>query len=166
MQSPKRKPGKIKACHLDRNISQKKYDELKAKLEKSIKIIRPKLIENSQELAAMGDFSENAGYQIAKWKLRSLNYRILEMTSSLNEAIIIDTNSNNDEIQLGSTVTLLLNNKEITFQILGSSESNPNKNIISHVSPLGSALLGKSVGDEIELTIAKNIVKYKVVNIK
>lgn len=166
MQTPQRKPRKIKPCHLDRNITQKKYDHLKAKLEKSIKIIRPKMITNMQRLAEMGDFSENAGYQIAKWRLRALNYRIVEMENSLKEAIIINTNTNNDEIQLGSTVILSLNNKEITFQILGSSETNPDKNIISHKSPLGSALLGKSVGDEIELIVAENIVKYKIVNIK
>ena len=73
MQSPKRKPGKIRPCHLDRNITQKKYDQLKIKLKKSLKVIRPKMITNMQHLAEMGDFSENAGYQIAKWKLRALN---------------------------------------------------------------------------------------------
>ena len=165
MQTPQRKPRKIKPCHLDRNITQKKYNHLKAKLEKSIKVIRPKMITNMQRLAEMGDFSENAGYQIAKWKLRALNYRIVEMGNSLKEAIIIDTNANNNDIQLGSTVTLLLNDKEITFQILGSSETNPDKNIISHKSPLGSALLGKSMGDEIELNVGENIVKYKVIKI-
>ena len=88
------------------------------------------------------------------------------MTNSLNEAIIINTQSNTNKIRIGNTVTLLSNEKEITFQILGSSESNPNKNIISHNSPLGTALLGKSVKNEIKLTIDENTFKYKILNIK
>lgn len=165
MQVPKRKPGKFSSVKPDPKITQKKHDELIAELEHLIKQ-RPDLSKEVQRLAAMGDFSENAGYQIAKGKLRGLNYHILEVEDHLRQAIIIGQPSDNNTVQLCNTVTFESNGKKQTYLILGSSETNPDKNIISHNSPLGSALMGHKVGDTVSIMIDNKEVKYKILKIE
>lgn len=160
MQIPKRRPGQYQPCQNDTNITAKRYAELENKLTK-LKKSRPALIEEVKHGASMGDFSENAGYQIAKGQLRSLNQKMLEIEDLLKHAQVIDCNRNTDCVKLGHTVTLENNGKTITYQILGATESNPSKGIISHLSPLGAALMGKSVGD----TVLIREVKYKIVEI-
>ena len=162
MQTPKRKPAKFKSCRFDPYISQQRYNKLNKELKKLSKHIQPKLALKVQELAEMGDFSENAAYQIAKGKLRYINTRILEIKDILKNAKIIKKTKNKNTVQIGHTVLVKFNKKKLKFKILGASESNPSKNIISHLSPLGSALLGKSVGDE----IMANGNGYKIVRIK
>ena len=83
----------------------------------------------------------------------------------MSSAEIIKTN-NNTSIQVGHTVTLKLENKEIEYQILGASEINLSKNIISHQSPLGQALLGKEVGELVGLRVGGKVVQYKVLKIE
>lgn len=162
MQIPKRRPGQYQSCRNDYHITQKRYAELEKQLAKHLKN-RPALIEEVRHLGSMGDFSENAAYQIAKGQLRSLNEKIMEIEDTLKHAKIIDCGKkNNNCVELGNTVTLKNNEKTVTYQILGATESNPSKGIISHLSPLGAALMGKSVGDEVMI----RAVKYKIVKIK
>jgi transcription elongation factor GreA len=161
MQIPKRRPGKYQPCQNDTNITAKRYAELEKKLLK-LKKAQPALIEEVQHGASFGDFSENAGYQIAKGQLRGLNQKIMEIEDLLKHAQVIDCNSDTDCVKLGHTVTLENNSKTITYQILGATESNPSKGIISHLSPLGSALIGKSIGDIVEI----REMKYTIIEIK
>ncbi|MCK5320767.1 GreA/GreB family elongation factor, partial [Candidatus Parcubacteria bacterium] len=67
---------------------------------------------------------------------------------------------------LGHFVTVEIDNKTKTYQILGPTETNPEKNIISHLSPLGSALIGQKRGNVINLKIRDTIKKYKILEIK
>ena len=66
---------------------------------------------------------------------------------------------------MGSIVTIEMNRKEKTYTILGSTETNPSKGIISHNSPIGLALMNKGVGDIVEIKIANKKIKYKIINI-
>ncbi len=145
-------------------MTQDKFDALKLKLDRMLKS-RPKLAQDVKTFAANGDFSENAEYQIAKGKLRGLNRRIDETTHLINHSVIIKHNKNSDTVELGSTVTVSLNNKEKTYQILGSSETNPDKGIISHNSPIGAGLIGKKVGEEVDIKIGDKEVKYNIISI-
>jgi transcription elongation factor GreA len=161
MQIPKRRPGKYQPCQNDTNITAKRYAELEKQLDR-LKKAQPALIKEVQHGASFGDFSENAGYQIAKGNLRALNQKMLEIEDMLKHANIINCDKSTNCIRLGHTVTLENNGKQITYQILGATESNPRKGIISHLSPLGSALMGKSVGDVVLI----RDVEYKIINIK
>ncbi len=161
MQIPKRRPGKYQSCRHDQHITAARYAQLERKLAKLL-AERPALIEEVRHGASMGDFSENAGYQIAKGQLRSLNEKILEIEDSLKHAEIIDCGGNTDCVKLGHTVTLENNGKTVSYQILGATESNPSKGIISHLSPLGAALIGKSVGE----TVVIRGEKYEIIEIK
>ena len=166
MRTPTRKPGKYTGIKKDANITKNKYTELKTKLEKLIKYSQPHAIKEVKRLALDGDFSENHAYSMAKGRLRGINHRIDEIKDHLKRALIIEPQKNTKKICLGHFVTVEVNNKTKTYQILGPSETNPEKNIISHLSPLGSALLGKQCGDVVELKIKDSVKKYKILKIK
>jgi transcription elongation factor GreA len=166
MQVPKRRSEQNNQTTTDYHISAQKAASLKAELERLIKVARPRLSEEVAEHAKLGDFSENAAYQIAKGKLRGTNHRIMVIEDILNNAIIIPACEPGSCVQIGSTVTVETNKLVKIFQILGSQETNPAKGIISHSSPIGSALLGHKKGDEIEIEINDQLVKYKILKIE
>ena len=84
----------------------------------------------------------------------------------LKHANIIKTNLNTDKVRLGHKVTAEINGQEKTFQILGSSETNPGSGIISQNSPIGDALLGERVGEIVEIKLANGkTVTYKIIKI-
>ncbi len=151
MRVPTRKPGKYTDQTRDPHMTQAKFDEFTSQLERMLKA-RPAQTAEVKHLAEMGDFSENAAYQIAKGRLRGLNQRIMEIEDHLKYAKII-TPEKSGIIQLGSTVTIEQSGKRQTFTILGPTETNPAKGIISHKSPLGAALLGKQAGDVVRFTL-------------
>ncbi|MFA5359959.1 MAG: GreA/GreB family elongation factor [Patescibacteria group bacterium] len=165
MQLPWRKPGKYTYLKPDQNLTEDKYNELKNKLER-LKFNRPRLAEEVKKYASDGDFSENAAYQIAKGKLRGMNQRILEIEEHLKRAVIIKPNKNSGMVQLGNSVTIEANSKEKTYLILGSSETNPQKGIISHNSPIGASLMGKKIGDKIKIKLADREIEYKIIKIE
>ncbi|MBU0670637.1 MAG: GreA/GreB family elongation factor [Patescibacteria group bacterium] len=151
MQLPNRKPGKYTFTTFDPNITQKKYDQLKDKLERLLKDIRPGVIDEVKRYGENGDFSENAEYQDAKGRLRGINKSIDQIKGRLEKAVIIQPPSDTSEVKLGHEVTLDMNGNEKKFKILGPSETNPEAGIISSKSPLGEALMGKKVGDKVEV---------------
>lgn len=165
MQLPIRKPGQYTHLKPDQHLTEVKYNELKNKLDR-LKFNRPRLAEEVKKYASDGDFSENAAYQIAKGRLRGMNQGILEIEDHLKRAIIIKPNKNSSLVQLGSSVTVDVAGKQKTFLILGSSETNPSKGVISHNSPIGSALMGRKLGDQIKIKLADKEVDYKIIKIE
>jgi transcription elongation factor GreA len=143
-----------------------KFRELKEKLERLKKVVRPRLAAEVKRLALMGDFSENAAYQIAKGKLRGINQGILDTEDLLKRAVIIDGSQGNGVVRLGSRVTLESGGKQKKYLILGSTEADPTRGVISHISPLGAALIGKKPGNTVRLKIAEKIKEYKIINIE
>ena len=164
MQVPRRKSEKYTSIPVDPNMTEDKFNELKIKLQSMLKT-RPSLAKDVQTYAANGDFSENAEYQIAKARLRRLNRAIDETKNLINKAIIIRPGKNLGIAGLGSIVTIESSGKEATYQILGSEESKPERGIISHNSPIGKALLGKRVGEEMIVKIKNKEIKYKIIKI-
>lgn len=165
MQTPIRKAGKYTSLKPDPCMTLKKYHELQRKLE-NMKLKRPFLIKEVKTLALDGDFSENHAYSLAKGRLRGINQRILDIENHLKKAKIIDQKKNRNKVELGCTVTIKINNKNKTYQILGSSETNPDKNIISHNSPLGQALMGYKTGDKMKILIAQKEVECEILKIE
>lgn len=165
MQIPHRKPGKFSQMKSDPLITEAKFNELKNKLEKLKKATQPQAAEEVRRLAEMGDFSENFAYQMAKGRLRGINQRISILERQLDQAVIILPVKQIDTIKLGHSVTVNRDNKQYNYQILGSAETNPKNGIISYNSPLGSALLGRRVGDTVRVTLANKVVEYKILKI-
>jgi transcription elongation factor GreA len=166
MQIPKRRGERNNQKKIDPHMTKEKAEELKKKLAILEKKVF-KLAVNVKNLASDGDFSENAGYQSAKHKLRSTNYSILKIKDYLKYSIIIEKNKNTDRVELGSNVEIeiMKNKKHFIYKILGSLETNPEKGIISQNSPLGSAILGKKINEEFIVNINNKEKKYKIINI-
>lgn len=165
MQTPYRKAGKYSGLKPDPRITAEKYQDLRSSLEK-LKRAQPSAIEEVKRLALMGDFSENAAYQIAKGRLRGLNQRILDIEDHLKNAQIIEKPSDNERVRIGHRVRVSNDGKEREYLILGSSETNPDSGVISHNSPLGKFLLGRRVAEEGLLEINGQQKKYKILDIK
>lgn len=166
MRVPQRKPGKRAFEKADLHFTEAKLNALKAQLEKLQKVEMPEAISEVERLRLLGDFSENAAYSIAKGKLRSINDRITRLSNRINGAIIIRPDADVGKVQLGSIVTIEMQGKQITYEILGSAETNPLSGIISHNSPIGSVLMGHRVGDTPVCEINGNAVECKILRIQ
>lgn len=164
MRVPTRKSENYKRTKYDPLMTLAKYNELKSQLAKLQKT-RPAAIEETQRLAQLGDFSENAEYQIAKGRLRALNNKILELEYQISHAEIIKP-SKCGTIQVGSRVTVEINGHKKIFEICGSCEANPSAGVISRHSPIGSALIGCCPGKRVRIQLANKIVEYKVIKIE
>lgn len=147
-------------------MTQEQFDALKTKLEKLKKTVRPQAIRDTQLYGENGDFSENAEYQIAKGRLRGINRTIDELEKRIGQATIIDTPQDTTSVQIGHSVVISANNIEQTFTILGSTESNPSAGVISYLSPLGAALIGRAIGDTISLEVGERVISYTIIRIE
>ena len=164
MRVPIRKGGEFTHIVPDPYLTPGKFNELKEKL-KQLKASLPRAIEEVRRLAEMGDFSENAAYQMAKGRLRGLNQRLLDLEEQIKLAIVIKPGVNKNQVQLGSRVTVKMADHQKTYLILGSSEINIKENIISHNSPVGSALMGKKIGDTVKIQLADKEIECRIINI-
>jgi len=165
MQIPYRKSDKVPRNKVDAKITLAKYEELKRNLDYFKNDLRPLLMAEVKELSTTGDYSENAGYQSAKFRLRQINDKINKIEDILARSEIIRPNQNN-KIEIGNTVDIEIDGVMKKYQILGSLETNPSKGLISYNSPLGSLLLNKKIGDIVELKNNNKIKKYLIKNIK
>lgn len=127
-----------------------------------IDIDRPEVIEQLSIARAQGDLSENADYDAARNRQAEIEGRIKEIEAILANAIIIgDKPKNSKVVSLGSKVEIkdLSDNKVANYSIVGTVEANPVKGLISNVSPLGKAIIGKHIGDICVVRVAQ---EYKV----
>ena len=116
---------------------------------------RPRIVEAIEEARAHGDLSENAEYHAAKERQGQVEAMVSDLEDRINRAQIIDpTTLSGDRIVFGATVTLLDDSeKPIRYQIVGQTEADAKVGRISYNSPLGRALIGRKVGEEIEVTV-------------
>ena len=150
---------------VDNYLTPAKISAMERELADLIKRQRGPAAEEVARLAQMGDLSENAGYQFAKQNLRRLNDRITMLEERLKHAIPIDQSVSDGQIRIGSTVVVMANGKQTTFEILGSVESNPFKGRISYSSPLGVALIGHRAGDSVQVKTITHEVEYTIVSV-
>lgn len=165
MQTPKRKAGRYAQLKPDPNLTPDKYNELKEKLI-GLKRAHPLAAAEVRRLAEMGDFSDNAAYSIAKGRLRGINQRMLELEDHLKRAVIISPAKKTGVVGLGNRITLETAGRRKTYQILGSSETDPQAGIISHNSALGSALMGRRLGDKVKIKTLTREIEYKIIEIE
>ncbi|MCP9223125.1 transcription elongation factor GreA [Erythrobacter sp. LQ02-29] len=130
------------------------YERITADL-KVLRAERPKVVDAIEEARAHGDLSENAEYHAAKERQGQIEAQIAELEDRVSRAQIIDPSTlSGDKVMFGATVTLLdEEDKSIKYQIVGQTEADAAKGRISYSSPIGRALIGKKVGEEIEVTV-------------
>jgi transcription elongation factor GreA len=133
-----------------------------------LKIERPQIIDAIEEARAHGDLSENAEYHAAKERQGQVEATISDIEDKLSRAMVIDPLTlSGDKIVFGATVTLLdENEKKIRYQIVGQPEADAKTGKISYNSPLGRALIGRIVDDEIEVTVPSGDKFYVVSKIE
>lgn len=114
----------------------------------------------------MGDLSENADYHKAKEDQGFLEGKILEIKHTLNHAIIVEECNGNDKVSVGCKVTVQEEDfPPETYYLVGSKEADPIANKISHISPIGKALLDQQVGDRVNITTPEGEVTLEILKI-
>lgn len=143
------------------------YEKLSAQLT-ALKAERPLIVDAIEEARAHGDLSENAEYHAAKERQGQVEATIGDLEDKLSRAQVIDpTMLSGDRIVFGATVTLAdEDDKPVTYQIVGQAEADAKDGKISYSSPLGRALIGRRVDDEVEVTVPAGDKYYLVKKIE
>ena len=142
------------------------FENLKKELDELKKVKRPKAVERLAKARAMGDLSENSEYSAAKEELAFVEGRIQEIEEIIKNAQVVDVVAGKDLVELGSSVTVEINGQKQTFQIVGEFEADPLNKKLSNTSPIGKSLIGKKLGDEVEVEAPAGKMIYKIIDIK
>ena len=146
---------------------QEGYEKLNADL-KRLKAERPTIVDAIEEARAHGDLSENAEYHAAKERQGQVEATIADIEDKISRAQIIDpTTLSGDKVVFGATVSLLdEDDKPLKYQVVGEAEADAKRGMISYQSPLGRALIGRQIEDEVELTVPSGDKYYLVQKIE
>ena len=136
----------------------------------NLKVVRRKEVAGKiKEAREQGDLSENAEYDAAKDEQRDIEARIEELEKILKNAeVVVEDEVDSDKINIGCTVTVYDEEfeEEMEFKIVGSTEANSLQGKISNESPVGKALIGREVGDEVAVETQAGEITYKVLKIE
>lgn len=149
-------------------MSLEQLNKLKEELE-YLQTVRTKEVAEELKLArSYGDLSENSEYDEAKTNQGKVYTRIAEVQNLINNAVIVENSSNTDVIGNGSLVTVRdIDIDEIEqYQIVGSQEADPMNGKLSKESPFGMSLMGKKVGDIVEVQAPVGVLKFEIVKIE
>ncbi|MFP6695910.1 MAG: transcription elongation factor GreA [Alphaproteobacteria bacterium] len=145
------------------------FDSMEDELKRLKGVERPAIIQAIEEARAHGDLSENAEYHAAKERQSFIEGRVIELTSKVSRAQIIDTSTMSGKtVKFGATVTVLDDDddSEMKFQIVGEDEADIKSKRLSVGSPLARALIGKQVGDEVEVATPSGGKFYELLKVK
>jgi len=145
-------------------ITKEGLGRLQEELRTLTDVKRPKLVDRLAAARSMGDLSENNDYVQAKEELTFMDGQISELEEVLKNAVLV-TKQSNGVVALGSSVTVK-NEGSHTFHVVGEWEADPAKKMISHKSPLGVALMGKKVGEKIEVEAPAGRIVYTITKIE
>jgi len=145
-------------------ITQEGLERLKAELEHLTNVRRPAIIKAIAAAREEGDLRENAGYDAARHDQAMNERRIAEIEDRIRRAVVID-HSGTTTVQVGTMVTIDIDGEEETYTIVGAIEARPAEGRISNESPIGKALLGRKVGDVVDIRTPTTVLKAKVVAI-
>ncbi|HIC92898.1 MAG TPA: transcription elongation factor GreA [Anaerolineae bacterium] len=150
-------------------LTQEGYNKLKEELE-HLRTVRRQEVAQRLRAAVEGvqDVMENAEYEDAKNEQAFVEGRILTLETMLRNAVIIEEGSSAGTVGLGSRVTVVEGDSEEpeTYHIVGSAEADPQKGRVSNESPLGRALLGHRVGDEVIVNAPDGILRFRIIAIQ
>ncbi len=138
--------------------------EGKAELEQELEELKAQRADISEKIANArdyGDLSENAEYDSAREEQGIVETRVIEIENILHNFTLIKMKSPNGTVQVGSTVDLK-NGKNVTYRIVGPVEADPLEGKISNESPIGSALMGKKVGEKVTIVTPKGSKTYSI----
>ena len=137
----------------------KEYDEL-------MNTKRPDVLARVSQARNLGDLSENAEYVASREELSFVDGRIDELEELLKQVELISQSKSNNVVKLGSTVKVHDGKKHEVFTVVGEWEADPHEKKISHESPLGKALLGKKVGEKVEVDAPVGKIAYEILKVE
>lgn len=141
-------------------------EKLEQELETLMKVKRPQVIERIKRAKDYGDLSENAEYEDARNEQSFIEGRIQEIEYILKYAQIVENGKSKDSVAVGSKVTVSLAGDKVEYELVGSTEADPSSGKISSESPIGSAILGKKVGETVVAKTPGGSLKVKVLKIQ
>jgi transcription elongation factor GreA len=136
---------------------------------KHLKSERPKISEEIGTAALHGDLKENAEYHAAREKQSHVEGRIMDIEDQLARAEVIDTTGfSGDKVKFGAYVTLveLETDKELSYRIVGPGEASTDKGTISVTSPVAKAIVGRVVGDEVQVHAPGGVKRYEIQEVR
>lgn len=151
-------------------ITPEGHAAIEAEFTELLKVERPALVKVVSWAAGNGDRSENGDYIYGKKRLRQIDSRLRFLMQRMDLAVIVDpaTQQGLDKVFFGAWVTLfsLKDDTEYTYRIVGKDELQPSLGYISWISPLARALLGKQIGDIVQVNIPAGEEKYEIIDIQ
>jgi len=150
-------------------ITKEGYERLQEELKNLIRVERPKVVQAIAEARSHGDLSENAEYDAAKERQGFVEGRIKELNDKIARAQVIDPASVvSDKVVFGATVTLfdVEAEKEVTYQLVGEEEADLKLGRISITSPVGKALIGHRLDDEVHILVPSGTRIYEITDIQ
>ncbi len=145
------------------------HRKLQEELKNLIRVERPKVVQDIAEARSHGDLSENAEYDAAKDRQGFVEGRIQELSDKIARAQVIDpTIIKSDKIVFGAIVTLfdVDTDKEVTYQIVGEDEADIKAGKISITSPVGKALIGHRIDEEVKIIVPSGVRFYEITRIE
>ena len=149
-------------------VTKEGLKKLKDELKEFVEVKRPEMANRIKSAREMGDISENAEYDSARQEQAYIEGRIAELEEVIKTAKVSSGEKGNviGVIGVGSHVTVHVDGEEELFHIVGAPEADPAEKKISHQSPLGSALLGKKVGEKVEVDAPVGKLTYTILKIE
>ncbi len=148
---------------MSRLITESGLEKLKQELKDRNTVTRQNIANAIKEAKEQGDLSENAEYSAAKQQQAENEARIAELEMMIKIAKVAKRDKKDSSAQIGSKVTVKTGGKEMVFEIVGINESDPSTNRISNESPIGSALISRKEGDEVEIIVPNGSMKYEII---
>lgn len=139
-------------------------EELKKELKELVEVKRVEVANKIAMARDMGDLSENSAYVSAREEQAFIEGRISELEEIIKNAVV-SSNGPKDKVDVGSRVKVHVDGEEEEFHLVGTIEADPKVKKISYESPLGKALLGKKVGDKVELETSEGKIIYTIIEI-
>lgn len=150
-------------------LTQEGYDKLEQELEYLKTVKRKEITEKIKVALGYGDLSENSEYDEAKNDQAFTEGRIIQLENMLKNAVVVDESEiPKDKVSVGSIVKVMDYefDEEVEYTIVGSAEADPMNFKISNESPVGSALIGKKVGDVVEVAVPSGVSKFEILEIR
>ncbi len=149
-------------------MTSRSFEQLEEELRRIKSVDRPAVIRAIGEAREHGDISENAEYHAAKERQGYIEARVRVLEDKISRADVIDISKlSGDAVKFGATVAVAdeETDEEMTYQIVGTDEADIKQGLLSVTSPLGRALIGKTVGDSVDVTTPRGLKSYEILSV-
>ncbi len=147
-------------------LTQTGFESLETEYKELQEIKRPQAVDRLQKARSMGDLKENSEYHAARESLSFIDSRMLEIEEIMKNHEIVQSGGSTSAISVGNTVIAQVNGEKQEFQIVGDFEADITKQKLSQNSPIGHALIGKRVGEKVEVVIPSGKIIYNILQVK